>query len=136
MVAGAGQEVRAAGAVVWRASGDVVEVLLVHRPRYDDWSFPKGKCDGDEGFADTARREVAEETGYSVELGPELGEVRYRDQKDRPKVVRYWAATVVGGQFAVNDEVDQIRWTVPAVAEAALSYRHDRALLERLLSVI
>jgi 8-oxo-dGTP diphosphatase len=127
--------VRAAGAVVWRTVDGVVEVLLVHRPRYDDWSFPKGKCDGEESFDDAARREVAEETGYDVVLGDDLGEVRYRDQKDRPKVVRYWSATVADGRFEANDEVDEIRWVTLAVAPEMVTYEHDRALLERLPSV-
>jgi 8-oxo-dGTP pyrophosphatase MutT (NUDIX family) len=135
MAAGDGQLVRAAGAVVWRLASSEVEVLLVHRPRYDDWSFPKGKCDAGESFADAARREVAEETGYEVELGEALGDVRYRDLKDRPKVVRYWAATVRSGQFTANDEVDQIRWVSVAGAEALVSYEHDRSLLARLPSV-
>jgi 8-oxo-dGTP diphosphatase len=127
--------VRAAGAVVLRSVDDVVEVLLVHRPRYDDWSFPKGKCDGDETFDDAARREVAEETGYEVVLGAELGDVRYRDQKDRPKVVRYWVATVADGAFEANDEVDEICWVPLGEAESMVSYDHDRALLARIASV-
>jgi 8-oxo-dGTP diphosphatase len=129
--------VRAAGALVHRVGEHEVEVLLVHRPRYDDWSFPKGKCDGDETFAQTAVREVLEETGFHVVLGADLGEVRYHDQKDRPKVVRYWVATLADPRtadvaFDPNDEVDEILWATTSRAEALLSYRHDADLLERL----
>ncbi len=130
------REVRAAGALVWRRhTGGDLEVLVVHRPRYDDWSFPKGKCDGGESFEATAVREVAEETGLVVELGRDLGEVRYRDHKDRPKVVRYWAAEAGTGSFVPNDEVDEVRWLTLDRAGRVLSYVHDRALLDRLLAV-
>jgi 8-oxo-dGTP diphosphatase len=129
-------EVLAAGCVVWRrAPGGEVEVLLVHRPRYDDWSHPKGKCDPGEAFAATAVREVLEETGLSVSLGAELPEVRYRDHKGRPKLVRYWAAEVDGGRFEPNDEVDEVRWAIADDARRLLSYPHDAALLDGLLAV-
>jgi 8-oxo-dGTP diphosphatase len=129
--------VRAAGALVVRAGEQGDEVLVVHRPRYDDWSFPKGKCDGGETFAETAVREVLEETGHQVVLGADLGEVRYHDQKDRPKVVRYWVATLADARsadaaFAANDEVDEIRWVRPEAAATLLSYHHDADLLKRL----
>jgi 8-oxo-dGTP diphosphatase len=124
-------EVLAAGCVVWRRTDDGdLEVLLVHRPRYDDWSFPKGKCDPGEGFEETAVREVREETGLEVALGPELPEVRYRDHKGRSKLVRYWAAHVGDGTFEPNDEVDQVRWASVAEARAELTYHHDAALLD------
>ena len=81
--------VRAAGGVVWRRNGaGPVEILLVHRPRYGDWSLPKGKCDKGESDEDCALREVEEETGWRCRLGPELPSTRYRDNKDRSKVVR------------------------------------------------
>ncbi len=130
-------EVNAAGGVLWRRADDgAVEVLVVHRPRYDDWSFAKGKCDPGETFAETAEREVLEETGYSVAFGPELDEVRYRDHKGRSKLVRYWAMTVPSGTFTANDEVDEARWLpVPAAAEL-VSYDHDAALLDGLLRAI
>lgn len=126
----AGKEVRAAGGLVWRTGDDgQVEVLLVHRPRYDDWSFPKGKCDRGESFADAAEREVLEETGFAVEFGAALPEVRYTDHRGRPKVVRYWTMTVTGGAFAANDEVDEVRWAGIDEARRTLSYPHDAALL-------
>jgi len=130
-------EVTAAGGVLWRrsAAGEV-EVLVVHRPRYDDWSFAKGKCDPGETFAETAEREVLEETGFEVAFGPELDEVRYRDHKGRSKLVRYWAMTVVGGAFAPNDEVDEVRWLPVGEAGDLVSYDHDAVLLAGLLRAI
>jgi 8-oxo-dGTP pyrophosphatase MutT (NUDIX family) len=130
-------EVLAAGGLVWRRTdAGELEVLLVHRPRYDDWSFPKGKCDPGETLAETAHREVVEETGLAVELGPLVADVRYRDHKDRPKLVRYWAMTQVGGEFTANDEVDEMRWVTVDDARASVSYPHDRDLLDGLLSAI
>jgi 8-oxo-dGTP diphosphatase len=129
-----GEEVvRAAGGVVVRPGEHGPEVLLVHRPRYDDWSFPKGKRDGDESDEETACREVLEETGLACMLGRQLGEARYHDSRQRPKVVRYWLMRPdpddPGPGFTPNHEVDQLRWcTVPEAAKM-LSYAHDRALL-------
>ena len=131
--------VRAAGGLVVRDAGRGREVLLVHRPRYDDWSFPKGKQDAGESDEETALREVAEETGIVCSLGRQLGEVRYRDQRNRPKSVRYWVMhpdpTVAGPGFRPNDEVDDLRWCAPPEAATLLTYAHDRALLERLEKV-
>ena len=126
-------QVRAAGGVVWRrgAQGEI-EVAVVHRPRYDDWSLPKGKLDEGEGFLDAAVREVLEETGLEVAVGSELPEVRYRDQRGRPKVVRYWAMEATGGRFEANDEVDELRWLAPTEAAEALTYPHDVELLASL----
>ena len=124
----------AAGGAVWRRSPEgLIEVLLVHRPRYDDWSLPKGKLDEGETMRACAEREVLEETGLVCELGAELVDLTYRDHKDRPKVVRYWAMTVVGGTFVVNDEVDEVRWLPFAVAARDLTYPHDRAVLRALV---
>lgn len=121
-----------------RAAGGVVEregrIALVHRPRYDDWSLPKGKLDRGESFEQAALREVAEETGLVCELGAELPKVRYLDQRGRPKTVRYWRMTVVGGEFAPNDEVDELRWLKPRAAARLLSYEHDRKLVQSLRS--
>ena len=94
-------EVRAAGGVVWRRrTGPGYDVLLVHRPKYDDWTLPKGKADDGESDEDCALREVEEETGLRCLLGPELVAVDYRDRYDRPKHVRYWTMEPVSGRFA------------------------------------
>jgi len=125
--------VRAGGGIVVRPGSDNPEILLVHRPRYDDWSFPKGKRDGDESDEETARREVLEETGLAVVLGPELGEARYTDNRGRPKVVRYWLMSLdpdeSGPGFAPNHEVDELRWCSVHDAGKLLTYAHDRGLL-------
>ncbi len=96
--------VRAAGGVVWRRSGPDLEVLLIHRPRYDDWSLPKGKAESGEDDVDTAAREVAEETGLVCVLGPELARIRYTDRNGRPKVVRYWSMTVAAPTLPVRSQ--------------------------------
>lgn len=126
-------EVRAAGGVVVRSGPDGPEVLVVHRPRYDDWSFPKGKQDAGETDEQTALREVAEETGLTCRLGAPLPTVRYRDHQDRPKVVHYWVMhPTVDAAFVPNDEVDEVRWLAPAAAAELLSYEHDRAIAHTL----
>jgi 8-oxo-dGTP diphosphatase len=118
-------EVYAAGGVVIRDG----KVVLVHRPKYDDWSFPKGKLDPGEGFEDAALREVEEETGLRCRLGRELPSTEYRDSKGRPKLVRYWEMEPLEGEFVPTGEVDELRWLAPVEAQALLSYRHDRDLL-------
>jgi 8-oxo-dGTP diphosphatase len=122
--------VRAAGGVVWRPGpAGEPEVALVHRPAYDDWTFPKGKLlDGEEDEAG-ALREVMEETGLICRLGEYLGSLSYRDRKDRPKTVRYWAMKPVEGSFVPNAEVDAIRWLSVGDAAGVLTYGHDRGLL-------
>ena len=127
-------EVRAAGGVVTRSGATgATEVLLVHRPKYDDWTFPKGKCDPGESDEAAAAREVREETGYECALGAELPPVHYRDAKDRPKRVRYWFMTVVGGAPDVpNAEVDELCWISARDASTLLTYAHDQALAMRL----
>lgn len=118
--------VRAAGGVVWRTGpGGDLEVLAVHRPRYDDWSLPKGKAEDGEGDAECALREVEEETGLSCRLEEELDTTRYRDRHGREKVVRYWAMRPVAGSFAPHREVDEVRWISPAEAAGLLSYPRD-----------
>lgn len=120
--------VRAAGGLVVRDG----KVLLVHRPKYDDWSFPKGKCDDGEPDEACALREVEEETGLRCELLDEIGATSYRDGKGRPKTVRYWRMHAVGGEFVPHDEVDEVRWEAPERAAQLLSWPRDLPLLEEL----
>ena len=118
------------------AAGGVVErdgrVLLVHRPRYDDWTFPKGKLDPGESFEDAALREVEEETGVRCTLGRELPPTSY-EVNGRPKLVRYWLMSPDAElDFAPNDETDDIRWVTPDEARALLTYDRDRDVLAAL----
>jgi 8-oxo-dGTP pyrophosphatase MutT (NUDIX family) len=122
-------EVKASGGVVWRRGPNGVEVALVHRPRYDDWSLPKGKLDRGESWEDAALREVEEEIGIRARLGEELPPTSYRDNKGREKVVRYWLMEARDGEFTPSDEVDEMRWLAPDEAERLLTYEHDRELL-------
>jgi 8-oxo-dGTP pyrophosphatase MutT (NUDIX family) len=125
-------EVLAAGGVVCRSGDNGPEVVLVHRPKYDDWSLPKGKLDPGEDFEQAALREVEEETGMRCRLGEEIGEARYRDHKGRSKLVRYWAMQPESdGGFEPNDEVDELRWVTPEQARTELTYGFDRELIER-----
>ena len=119
-------------AQVYAAGGVVIRdglVAVVHRPKYDDWSFPKGKLDPGESFEDAALREVEEETGLRCSLGRELPSTEYRDSKGRPKLVRYWEMTPVAGEFTPTNEVDELRWLGPAGALDLLTYRRDQELL-------
>ncbi len=127
-------DVRAAGAVLWRRAGAGVELALVHRPRYDDWSFPKGHLDRGETMPFAAAREVAEETGFAARLGPVLGDVRYT-VPEGDKLVRYWSAEAGPGAFGANDETDGLAWCAPDDAAALLSYRHDLDVLRRFTAV-
>ncbi len=122
--------VRAAGCVVWRRAGDGIEYLLTHRPRYDDWSHPKGKRDPGETDEQTAVREVDEETGLHGALGAELSSSHYVDHKGRDKIVRYWLMEMAGGSFEPNDEVDEVRWLALGPARELVSYDRDRSLLD------
>jgi 8-oxo-dGTP diphosphatase len=121
-------EVRAAGGVIIRDG----RVAVVHRPKYDDWSLPKGKCDTGESDEACALREVEEETGLRCDLGAELTATRYRDAKGRPKRVRWWLMRPVSGDFWPTEEVDELRWLTPAAARALLSYPRDVVLLDEL----
>ena len=121
-------EVLAAGGLLVRDDG---RVAVVHRPRYDDWSLPKGKLDPGESFEDGARREVWEETGVRGRIREELQPVEYVDRKGRDKLVRWYRMDVDGehDEFVPNDEIDELRWLTPAEALDVVDYDHDRALL-------
>jgi 8-oxo-dGTP diphosphatase len=131
------ETVRAAGCVLWRRSpvDGAVELCLVHRPRYDDWSWPKGKLKPGEDPLAGALREVAEETGYTAVPGAELSSVHYW-ARGRPKQVRYWAAEAAGGRFTPTAEVDRLTWLPPEAARARLTQVRDRALVDELLDVL
>jgi 8-oxo-dGTP pyrophosphatase MutT (NUDIX family) len=130
------QLVRASGGVIVRPDGaDGFEVLIVHRPRYDDWSWPKGKALPGERDEECALREVEEETGLVCALGRELGSSSYTDARGRPKLVRYWVMRRRGGDFRPHAEVDEVRWLGPDSARKALSYERDRVVLDDLLSL-
>ena len=120
------EEVRAAGGVIVRDG----KVVVVHRPKYDDWSLPKGKCDSGESDEACALREIEEETGLSCELGEELPTTRYRDAKGRPKRVRWWMMRPVSGDFSPTNEVDELRWLIPDEARVLLTYARDVELLD------
>jgi 8-oxo-dGTP diphosphatase len=125
--------VRAAGGLVVRERDGFEEVAVVHRPRYDDWSLPKGKLHPEEGWSEAALREVEEETGLRCELGPELPSSSYRDRKGRPKRVRWWRMRPLGGVFTPNNEVDELRWLAPDAALETLAYEQDRELVRAAL---
>lgn len=119
-------EIRAAGGVVWSRGDDgAPKILLVHRPRYDDWSLPKGKALAGETDLDCALREVEEETGLRCTPGEELSPTLYQDRFGRPKRVRYWAMEPRAGRFAPQDEVDEVRWEYPGDAAGILTYPRD-----------
>jgi len=125
--------VRAAGGLVRRrGAGGAAEILLVHRPAYDDWSFPKGKLEDGERDDEAALREVEEETGLRCRLESELATTSYRDARGRPKTVRYWLMTPVEGRLAAANEVDEVRFVPLTEAAMLLSYERDRELLELL----
>ena len=124
-------EVKAAGGVVWRRAGDTIALAIAHRPRYDDWSLPKGKLDAGEGWEEAALREVREETGLRCRLGEELEPAAYEDRKGRAKVVRYWLMEPEDDvDFTPNEEVDELRWLAPEEAARELTYPHDRELVQ------
>ncbi|UQX11855.1 NUDIX hydrolase [Candidatus Mycobacterium methanotrophicum] len=121
----------AAGAVLWRPGpGGSLEVAIIHRPRYDDWSLPKGKVDPGETEPVTAVREVFEETGHRAQLGRRLHSVSYPVDQGI-KRVHYWTARSLGGKFAPGREVDDLIWLSTADAIGKVSYPHDRKVLRR-----
>jgi 8-oxo-dGTP pyrophosphatase MutT (NUDIX family) len=129
--------VLAAGGVVWRRDAEGhLEVVLVHRPRYDDWSLPKGKVDPGETDEDAALREVEEETTVRANLGPELPTTLYLDRSGKQKRVRYWAMTVREGEPAGANEVDEAIWVPLVDAPARLSYVHDADVLAALRAAV
>jgi 8-oxo-dGTP diphosphatase len=133
--------VPAAGGVVWRrGEGDRVEVVLVHRPRYGDWSLPKGKLDPGEDHQTAALREVQEETGLRCELDERLPVNRYRDRKGRPKVVHYWLMHPVGGASTprayATDEIDEAVWRSTEEAKAMATYERDRELIDTAATLV
>ena len=127
----------AAGTVPWRVRHGTLEVALVHRPRYDDWSWPKGKLDDGEEWAAAAARETDEETGLQVRLGIPLPDARYtvlaKTGRPSEKVVRYWAAEVVGGHGRTENEIDEVRWMAAGPAHDRLDYARDRDQLRALV---
>lgn len=125
-------EVRAAGGLVVRQRARGVEVLVVHRAQYDDWTFPKGKLEPGESDEECAVREVEEETGLRCELGDELPSTSYTDGLGRAKRVRYWRMRVVAGELAFVHEVDHARWLMIDEAASTLTYPRDVTLLDAL----
>jgi len=121
--------IRAAGCVVYREGIAGPEVLVVHRPRYDDWDLPKGKRDPGESDLECAIRETKEESGYEGEIERELASDTYR-VRGRDKLVRWYLMRCTGGEFEPNDEVDRIQWLTPDQAREILSYGHARSLVD------
>lgn len=125
--------VRAAGGLVWTRWRGELRVLLVHRPRYDDWSLPKGKASPGESDADCALREVREETGLACSLGEELATTGYRDRHNRPKTVRWFAMQPLGGSPEPHSEVDEVRWLAPQEAKGLCTYERDAEMIDALI---
>jgi 8-oxo-dGTP pyrophosphatase MutT (NUDIX family) len=131
---GAAATVRAAGGVITRDGPHGAEILLVHRPRYDDWSLPKGKAEPGESDEACALREVEEETSLECALGEEVAVTHYVDARGRPKQVRYFAMTPrAGSEASPRNEVDAVRWLSPERASETLSYKRDRDIVARLV---
>jgi 8-oxo-dGTP diphosphatase len=126
-------DVAAAGGVLIRKGVRGREVAVIHRPKYMDWSLPKGKLEEGEEWLDAGLREVEEETGYRCEAGVELPRVSYLDRKGRRKLVRYWLMERVDGEFEPHGEVDELRWVNRDEADELLTYPHDRELVHKAL---
>ncbi|MFW0791894.1 NUDIX hydrolase [Gordonia sp. CPCC 205333] len=125
----------AAGGVLWRITGASLQIGLVHRPRYDDWTLPKGKAESGESIFATATREISEETGFSSVLGRHLSTVSYALNDHTTKRVHYWSARATGGDFVANREVDEFDWFDVAKAQRRLTYRLDRKILAQFTSL-
>lgn len=120
-------EIKAAGGIVVRSAKKGPKVLLVHRPRYNDWTFPKGKLEPGEKFKAAALREVQEETGFDCRAHkPSLPSLCYKERNGRSKEVRYWLMTAISGDFKPNDEVDLIAWVRADKVADRLTYEKDR----------
>ncbi len=125
---------RAAGGILYRsAPGGGLEVAVIHRPRYDDWTLPKGKLQGRETIEAAAVREVEEETGLTVHRGPAAVQTEYRDRHGRRKTVDYFYMTTVGGEFIRNDEADELRWLPPEEAARLLTYQRDAEIVRAVM---
>ena len=124
-------EIMAAGAVLYRINHDEIEIGLIHRPRYDDWSFPKGKIEFGESFLAAAYREVLEETGYAAKFGPLIAEIQYLAE-GVPKRVKYWAAQAISAAKPITDlqEVDEFEWHSLKSAKSKLTHEEDRKVLK------
>jgi 8-oxo-dGTP diphosphatase len=123
----------AGGVVVRRDEEGRTRVAVIHRPKYMDWSLPKGKLEKGEAWLEAALREVQEETGYRCEPGAELPHVSYLDRKSRRKLVRYWLMEPIEGEFNAHDEVDELRWLTLSEVDELLTYPHDKELVGKAL---
>jgi 8-oxo-dGTP diphosphatase len=124
-------DISAAGGVLLRRGDGPARVAVIHRPKYMDWSLPKGKLEKGESWEEAALREVEEETGFRAQAGKELPSVSYMDRKGRSKLVRYWLMEPLEGGFEPHGEVDELRWLTRREAADLLSYDHDRELVNR-----
>jgi 8-oxo-dGTP diphosphatase len=123
-------EILAAGGVVWRRADDGrSEVAVIYRPKYDDWTLPKGKLDPGETFEHAALREVEEETGLRCRLGRRLPDTHYHDRHNRPKLVQWWTMEPESGEFAPNNEVSKLEWMPVDEVDGRLTYDRDRELV-------
>jgi 8-oxo-dGTP diphosphatase len=130
---GGAPDIAAAGGVLVRKGPRGREVAIIHRPKYMDWSLPKGKLEEGEDWLDAGLREVHEETGYRCRQSVELPEVSYLDRKGRRKLVRYWLMDPVEGGFEPHGEVDELRWVTREEADDLLTYPHDKELVHKAL---
>jgi 8-oxo-dGTP diphosphatase len=129
-------DIKAAGGVVLRRDDDrKTRVAVIHRPKYMDWSLPKGKLEPTEDWRDAALREVEEETGFRCEATRELPSISYLDRKARRKLVRYWLMRPIEGGFEPHGEVDELRWVTRSEASDLLTYDHDRDLVGRAMRI-